>query len=110
MIKNLTLESFNEKIMNIETNVFKNEKPVVLKFGATRCSPCKAYAPIIEKVSEELTNVDFYEIDVDDEIEISNLFSIRSLPTTVVINTEGKKNVFSGTMQKSKLIDMINNS
>ena len=109
MIESLNLESFNEKIMDIETNEFKNDKPTVLKFGANWCSPCKSYTPIFENVSEEMKDVNFYSVDVDDEMEISNIFSIRSVPTTIIIGTDGKKNSFSGSMQKSKLIDLINN-
>jgi thioredoxin len=108
MIEHLTLESFNEKIMDIETKEFKNENPIVLKFSALWCVPCKSYTPIFETVSEELENVDFYSVDVDDEIEISNMFSIRSVPTTIIIGKDGKKNSFSGSMQKGKLLELIN--
>lgn len=110
MIESLTLESFKEKIMDIETNEFKNDKKVVLKFSADGwCVPCKSYKPIVETVSEEMKDVDFYSIDVDEEMEISSIFSIRSVPTTIIINTDGEKNVFSGLVQKSKLIELINN-
>ena len=109
MIEHLTLESFNEKIMDIETKEFKNEKKVVLKFEASWCFPCKSYKPVFEKVSNELEGVNFYSVDVDDEMEISDIFSIRSVPTTVIIGIDGKKNSFSGSMQQVKLIELIDN-
>jgi thiol-disulfide isomerase/thioredoxin len=95
--------------MDIETKEFKNEKKVVLKFGNDFwCVPCKTYKPIFEKVSNEIDGVSFYSIDVDDETEISDIFSIRSIPTTVIIGADGKKNSFSGSMQQNKLIELIN--
>ena len=110
MIESLTLESFKEKIMDIETNEFKNDKKVVLKFGNDSwCQSCKTYKPIFEKVSNELSDVIFYTIDVDDEIEISSIFSIRSIPTTIIINSEGEQSSYTGSMQQNKLIELINN-
>ena len=109
MIEHLTLESFNEKIMDIETKEFKNKKKVVLKFEGSWCFPCKSYKPVFEKVSNELEGVNFYSVDVDDEMEISDIFSIRSVPTTVIIGIDGKKNSFSGSMQQVKLIELIDN-
>jgi len=108
MTEHLTLETFKEKIMDFDTKQFKIEKPIALKFSALWCSPCKTYTPIFETVSEEIQNMDFYSVDVDDEMEISEIFSIRSVPTTIIINKEGLKTSFSGMTQKSKLIDMIN--
>lgn len=109
MIESLTLASFKEKIMDIETNEFKNEKPIVLKFSASWCAPCKSYTPIFEKVSEEIDDVNFYSVDVDDEMEISSIFSVRSIPTTVIINTQGEQNSVSGLIQQNKLVELINN-
>lgn len=109
MIESLTLESFKEKIMDIETNEFKNEKPTVLKFSAGWCSPCKSYTPIFEKVSQEMKDVNFYTVDVDDEMEISSIFSVRSIPTTIIINTDGEQSSYTGLMPQNKLMELINN-
>ena len=110
MIEHLTLETFKEKIMDFETQKFKNDKPIALKFSALWCGPCKSYTPIFENVSNEIKDMTFYSVDVEDEIEISEFFSIKSIPTTVIINTKGEKVSFSGMTQKSKLIEQINNN
>lgn len=111
MIEHLTLETFKEKIMDFDTQTFKNDKPLIIKFGQDSwCQPCKVYKPIFETVSNEIKNVIFYSVDVEDEIEISEIFSIKSIPTTVIINTKGEKTTFSGMTQKIKLLEYINSN
>ena len=108
MIEHLTLETFKEKIMDFETQKFKNDKPIILKFSALWCSPCNILSPIFENVSNEIKDMNFYSVDVEDEMEISEIFSIKSIPTTVIINSKGEKTSYSGMIQKNKLVEMIN--
>jgi len=111
MIEHLTLETFKEKIMDFDTQKFKNDKPLIIKFSAEGwCVPCKTYKPIFENAAEEIKGMNFYSVDVEDEMEISELFSIKSVPTTIMINSKGEKKSFSGMMQKSKLIEIINSN
>lgn len=60
-----------------------NEKPLVVKFGATWCGPCKKLQPTLDKLESEFTDVAFYSVDVDDAPELSKLYSIKSLPTVL---------------------------
>jgi thioredoxin 1 len=108
MIEKLTLETFKEKIIDFDTQKFKNDKAIALKFSALWCKPCNSYNPIFENVSNEIKDMNFYSVDVEDEIEISEFFSIKSIPTTVIINNKGEKTSFSGMTQKNALIEKIN--
>lgn len=58
---------------------------VVLDFWATWCGPCKSFAPIFEAASETHRDIFFGKIDTDQEQRISNMFSIRSVPTLMVL-------------------------
>jgi thioredoxin 1 len=57
------------------------EKLVVVDFFATWCGPCKRIAPIIQKMSEENTNVVFLKVDVDEVSDLAAELQISAMPT-----------------------------
>lgn len=78
MIKELRASEF-------ETLVKEEEKPVVLKFTADWCPGCKQIAPIMESVAEELTNIIFYDVDVDKDLDLAQQkFNVMSIPTLIL--------------------------
>lgn len=53
---------------------------VCIDFTATWCSPCQQIAPAFQQLSEELTNVVFLKVDVDEnEVSASSLYTTRYL-------------------------------
>lgn len=59
----------------------------LLKFTAEWCASCKALSSKLEDF--ELCEID--EIDVEEEIDITNEFKVRSLPTIILIDDEKKE-------------------
>eukprot|EP00759_Apiculatamorpha_spiralis_P045200 PhF_6_TR4209/c0_g1_i1/m.5672/K03671/trxA; thioredoxin 1 len=64
-------------------------KVVVIDFSAEWCGPCKAVAPQFETMSNKYTDVKFVKVDVDDHGAVAGKFSIRAVPTFVVLK-DGK--------------------
>ena len=74
-------------VENFETEVIKSDIPVLIDFWAAWCGPCRAVAPIVEKLSEDYTGkVKFGKLDVDQHGEVAGRFGINSIPTLLFFN------------------------
>ena len=59
-----------------------------LYFSASWCGPCKTLGPIMQQVA---TEVPVEKIDVDSNQQLAMQYSIRNVPTVVLVNGEGKE-------------------
>ncbi len=53
---------------------------VVVDFYATWCGPCMMLSPIIEELADELDDIDFLKVDVDQLPELAAPFRVSSIP------------------------------
>lgn len=97
-----------KKINKEEFEAVKAEKVALIDFSATWCGPCKMIAPVLEEVSEVLGDkVGFYNVDVDENEEISDAFGIMSIPALVVLKEGKQVGMRVGFQQKDALIKFI---
>ena len=79
----------------------------VIKFYADWCGPCKSYAPIFEKVVNEL-GVEYENINVDnDTTGLAAKYKVRSIPLTVFVNEDGSELKETGILSEDKLKQLI---
>ncbi|NJO32797.1 MAG: thioredoxin [Rhodospirillales bacterium] len=97
---------------SFEAEVIKSAEPVVVDFFAEWCGPCKAMAPALEQVSQEMAGkVKVVKIDVDQNPEITQKYRIQAMPTLMVFK-DGKvaAQQVGALVQKKKLEDWIKSS
>ena len=97
-----------KEINSVEFKEVIKEGKVVVDFFATWCGPCKMLSPVVDEVSNEISDVKFLKVDVDDNGEIASKYGIMSIPTLIMFK-EGKIiNKHTGLLSKSDLISFIN--
>jgi thioredoxin len=107
----LTKETFIDKIFDYEKSEdwkFKGDKPCLIAFSAEGwCQPCKMLAPVLEDLSQEYSDVNFYKIEIDDQNELASVFQIRSVPTLLFCQMDGDPQMTQGALPKSALKKII---
>lgn len=72
---------------NFEQEVLNAEQPVLLKFWAPWCGPCKVMAPVVDEVAAERgDNLKVVSVNVDDAPEIAAEQGVRGVPTVMLLN------------------------
>ena len=112
--KNITFRDINNKSVNLKN--FKN-KLIILNFWATWCAPCVEEMPSLDLLlsHKKLNNLKIFPINIGQEdllkskiffkklkiknldiyfdhtVNLSKKFLLRGVPTTILINKEGKE-------------------
>lgn len=66
---------------NFDAEVLHAGKLAVLDFWAAWCGPCMMLKPVFEELSQEMPQVKFCKLDVDEERELAMQYGIESIPT-----------------------------
>ena len=93
---------------NFETEVLKNKGVVLVDFYAQWCGPCKMTGPIVEQLAEEMKEVKFVKVDVDQNQELSSQYQVFSIPTFLIFKNGQVVNQFVGALGKEGFLAEIN--
>ena len=66
-----------------EQAVNAGDELVVVDFFATWCGPCKMLGPVIERAADKFSDVHFYKVDIDEEMDLAARFQVMSVPTLI---------------------------
>ncbi len=89
---------------NWQSDVLDSTQPVLVDFWAEWCGPCKAIAPILDELAEELDGrIKIAKVDVDQLSDLAGQFGIRSIPTLLVMQGGEVKEQMVGALSKPAL-------
>ena len=92
---------------NFQNEVLNSDKTVLLDFWASWCAPCRRVVPIVEEIADERRDIKVGKINVDEEPELANKFSIMSIPTLVVMKNGKIVQQVSGARPKNSILEML---
>lgn len=92
---------------NFENEVLNSDKTVLLDFWASWCGPCRMLSPIVDEIAEEREDIKVGKVNVDEERELAEKFSIMSIPTLIVFKNGEIVNQAMGVRPKNAILDLI---
>ncbi|MFW6014493.1 MAG: thioredoxin [Nanoarchaeota archaeon] len=93
---------------NFEREVSNSDIPVLIDFWAVWCPPCKMLAPVFEQVSQEFEDkVKFAKVNIDEQQNLANNFSVTSIPTLVLVKEGEEIGRMQGHMSTKQLKEKL---
>ena len=93
---------------NFESEVLKADLPVLVDFTATWCGPCKALAPIVDKIADETVGrVKVAKLDVDDCPKTAQTYKVRNIPTVLLFRGGQLQKQHVGLANRETLLKLL---
>jgi thioredoxin 1 len=82
---------------------------IVIDCWAAWCAPCRAIAPVVDQLAKEYSGkAVFGKLNVDENPETTQRFSIMAIPTLLVMKNSKEVDRIVGVISKSQLEAKVN--
>jgi len=92
-----------------ELNALTAQGPVVIDFWAPWCGPCRALAPLFEKVSKANPDVTFVKCNIDDAQDLATEHQVTAIPCLKFFKDGNVVETAMGLLQESVLQSKVEN-
>ncbi len=91
-----------------ESEVKKASSVVLVDFWAEWCGPCKALAPKLEEIANELgAKVKIVKVNVDENKDHASEFGVRGIPTLLIFKNGQKVDQIVGNVPKDNITSTL---
>lgn len=88
--------------------VLQSDLPVLLKFSTRQCGPCKALAPVVERVADEVKGRwRVFSIDLDEAPRIAARYGIRAVPTLLAFRQGVPQGQLVGVASRQAILKLL---
>ena len=89
--------------------IISSETPVLIKFEADWCQPCRTLTPIVEEISEEMKGqIDFYAHNIENNPTVpTQVGPVRGIPHMILFRNSEILAQRTGSIPKSALVSWI---
>lgn len=92
-------------IATFDAEVTQATVPVLVDFWAPWCGPCRAIAPILETISQELQGkVKVVKVNVDDSQQLAVRFGVQAIPTLIIFKKGEVADRIVGMVPREELV------
>lgn len=89
--------------------IINQDKPVLVNFFATWCSPCKMMSSILKDVKNRVSeNANIIKIDVNKNPQAASAYQVRGVPTIILFKNGKPLLRQSGVFAANELERLIN--
>ena len=92
---------------NFDLEALQSDKTVLIDFWAPWCGPCRMLSPTIDEIAKEREDVKVCKINVDEEPELAQRFSVMSIPMLVVIKNGQVTDTSVGMRPKDAILKLL---
>lgn len=110
-LKNMQESPVSKNLVVLTPSNFQHQTKsgiVLIDFWASWCMPCKMMSPIINEVADEVgEKARICKLNVEEHQQLSSKFSVRNIPTLILLKNGKEIDRFVGVKTKDFLIKQI---